>query len=261
MDYERIKLEYIHEDKIALLTMINTKSLNALSGRTLDEISHAIDTVKNKKECLGLILTGEGKAFAAGADIAEMKDYKQEEGRAYAKKAQDIFNKIESLEKPVIAAVNGYALGGGCELSMSCDIRLVSEKAVFGQPEVNLGLMACFGGTQRLPRLIGLGRAKELFFTARNVRAEEAVAIGLANQVYPADQLLDESISMMKTIVSKAPIGLALTKVAVNASPNVDLISGLELEKTLAALTFASEDKEIGIDAFLNKGTPTFKNN
>ena len=167
------------EGRIALIVMNRPKAMNALNNDTLFELNQIIQWANDSDEISGLIITGEGKSFVAGADISQMKDYDSEEGRKYANFAQGVFNKIESLEKPVIAAVNGFALGGGCELSMSCDLRIASDKAVFGQPEVNLGVIPCFGGTQRLSRLIGVGRAKDLIYTGRMVKSEEALQMGL----------------------------------------------------------------------------------
>ncbi len=248
------------EDSIVLLTMNRPKALNALNDQTLTELSQLVDWIASTKEILGVIITGEGKSFVAGADIVQMRDYGSEEGRHYAGFAQGVFNQIENLEKPVIAAVNGYALGGGCELSMSCDIRIASEKAVFGQPEVNLGLIPCFSGTQRLPRLVGAGVAKELIFTARQVKAEEALSIGLVNKVVAPEALLDEAKEMMKLIVSKAPIAVGYAKVAINRGMEMDLNNALELEKDIAGLVFATEDKTEGVGAFIEKREAKFKN-
>ncbi len=240
--------------------MDRPKALNALSDKTLNELDRIFTYLAGAEEILGIILTGEGKGFVAGADISQMQPYGPSEGRAYADRAQTLFNKIEGIEKPVIAAVNGYALGGGCELAMSCDIRIASEKAVFGQPEANLGVIPCFGGTQRLPRLVGTGIAKELIYTGRQVKAAEAKEIGLVNQVVPADALLDAAKDMMNAITGKAPIAIRYSKVAINRGMDVDLRAGLELEKDLAALTFGTEDKQEGMDAFLAKRPAVFKN-
>ena len=211
---QNVRLEV--EGAIAIVTMARPKAMNALNNQTLGELESLFHYFKKDKDILGVIITGEGKAFVAGADISQMNGYNAEQGREYADYAQSIFNKIEALEKPVIAAVNGYALGGGCELSMSCDIRIASDKAVFGQPEVNLGVIPCFGGTQRLSRLVGTGIAKELIYTARNVKAEEAKSIGLVNKVVPAESLLDEAKAMMQTILSKAPLAVRYAKIAIN---------------------------------------------
>ena len=255
---ENTRLEV--EGAIAIVTMDRPKALNALSDKTLNELDRIFTYLAGAEEILGIILTGEGKGFVAGADISQMQPYGPSEGRAYADRAQTLFNKIEGIEKPVIAAVNGYALGGGCELAMSCDIRIASEKAVFGQPEANLGVIPCFGGTQRLPRLVGTGIAKELIYTGRQVKAAEAKELGLVNQVVPADALLDAAKDMMNAITGKAPIAIRYSKVAINRGMDVDLRAGLELEKDLAALTFGTEDKQEGMDAFLAKRPAVFKN-
>ncbi|MGF6907455.1 enoyl-CoA hydratase-related protein [Fusobacterium sp. PH5-44] len=256
--YENLKV--IIEDKIAIITVSRPKALNALNNQTLHELSDCFDKMKDNNDILGIIITGEGKAFVAGADIVQMQNYKSEEGRNYAGYAQSIFNKIESIEKPVIAAINGYALGGGCELSLSCDIRIASDKAIFGQPEVNLGTIPCFGGTQRLTRLIGTGLAKELIYTGRQVKAEEAFRIGLVNKVTEAEDLIEESKRMMMTILEKAPIAIRYAKVAINNGVEMDMNRALELEKDLAGLTFATDDKKEGMDAFVEKRKAIFKN-
>jgi enoyl-CoA hydratase len=255
---ENIKVDM--KDNILLVVMNRPKAMNALNNRTLDELTQIMDSVKRDRRILGVIITGEGKAFVAGADIAQMRDYKAEEGRDYAEAAQAVFNRIEDLGKPVIAAVNGYALGGGCELAMSCDIRIASEKAVFGQPEVNLGVIPCFGGTQRLPRLVGTGIAKELIFTGRTVKAAEAAQMGLVNKVVAPEMLIEAAIEMMQMITAKAPMAVKYAKIAINQGFDMELIKALELEKDLAALTFASDDKDEGMAAFLEKRPPAFVN-
>lgn len=255
---ENVKAEL--DGCIAVLTMNRPKALNALNDQTLEELDRVFACLEMETEVLGVIITGEGKAFVAGADISQMSGYGSEEGRNYANRAQTLFNRIETLEKPVIAAVNGYALGGGCELSMCCDIRIASEKAVFGQPEANLGVIPCFGGTQRLPRLVGTGIAKELIYTGRQVKAEEAKSIGLVNKVVPHETLLDEAKAMMTAITAKAPMAVRYSKVAVNRGMDVDLRAGLELEKDLAAITFGTQDKQEGMEAFLAKRPAQFHN-
>lgn len=258
LSLENIKVNI--EENVAIVTMNRPKALNALNNQTLDELDTIMESIGSDKSILGVIITGEGKAFVAGADISQMKPYKAEEGRDYAEYAQSVFNKIESLGKPVIAAINGYALGGGCELAMSCDLRIASEKAIFGQPEVNLGVIPCFGGTQRLPRLIGSGRAKELIYTGRQVKADEALFMGLVNKVVPADELLSEAKKVMAIIISKAPMAVRYAKISINKGSDLDLNNALELEKDLAALTFASDDKDEGMTAFLEKRPAQFKN-
>ncbi|WP_353095519.1 enoyl-CoA hydratase-related protein [Tissierella praeacuta] len=255
---KNIKLEL--DNGIAIVRMNRPKALNALNSDTLGELNDLFEVFAIKDFVKGVIITGEGKGFVAGADIVQMKDYKSLEGRNYANFAQTIFNKIEALEKPVIAAINGYALGGGCELAMSCDLRIAAEKAVFGQPEVKLGVIPCFGGTQRLPRLIGAGKAKELIFTGRQIKADEAFAIGLVNKVVENENLIDEAITMMNEILTMAPMAVGCTKVAINKGLDLDLNNALELEKDLAAITFGSEDKDEGMKALLEKRIPEFKN-
>lgn len=248
------------EGKIAFVTMDRPSAMNALNNETLSELLNIIEWLKGKEEVWGVIITGNGKAFVAGADISQMKDYSAEEGRKYANYAQKIFNQLEELEKPVLAAVNGYALGGGCELAMSCDLRIASSEAVFGQPEVNLGVIPCFGGTQRLSRLVGTGRAKEFIYTARFISAEEAYQIGLVNKVVIREELLIEAKNMMNTILEKAPIAIRYAKVAINSGMDLDLANALELEKDVAALTFATSDKKEGMYAFLEKRKAKFEN-
>ena len=260
---EDFKMEFIcYEQKgfVGVITINRPKALNALNSQVLEELDQTIDAVDlESTRCL--ILTGAGdKSFVAGADIAEMSNLTKEEGEAFGKKGNDVFRKLETFPIPVIAAVNGFALGGGCELSMSCDIRIASDKAVFGQPEVNLGVIPCFGGTQRLSRLVGTGIAKELIYTARNVKAEEAKSIGLVNKVVPAESLLDEAKAMMQTILSKAPLAVRYAKVAINEGIQMDLYRGLELEKDVCALTFGSDDSKEGMSAFLEKRPAVFQN-
>ncbi|WP_019230067.1 enoyl-CoA hydratase-related protein [Sedimentibacter sp. B4] len=248
------------EDEIALVKINRPKALNALNNDTLSDLNKIFDCIAEDDSVRGVIITGEGKGFVAGADIVQMQGYKSIEGRKYAALAQMIFNKIENLEKPVISAVNGYALGGGCELSLSCDIRIASTKAVFGQPEVGLGVIPCFGGTQRLPRLIGSGIAKELIYTGRQVKAEEALYVGLVNKVVEPELLIEEAKNMMKTILKNASLAIGFAKVAINRGLEMDIDNGLELEKDMAALSFATDDKDEGMRAFVEKRPAVFKN-
>lgn len=248
------------DENIVIITMSRPKALNALNSETLEELRDVVTQIKFSDDVYGVIITGEGKAFVAGADIAQMQSYGALEGRAYIEQAQSVFNLIENLEKPVIAAVNGYALGGGCELSLSCDIRIGSKKAVFGQPEINLGVVACFGGTQRLPRTIPVGIAKELMFTGRNVLADEAKQIGLLNMVTEEDELMSKALEMAKLIASKSPIAVRYTKTSINKGLDVPISAGLELERDLASVTFATEDKTEGMSAFLEKRKANWKN-
>ena len=248
------------EENIAVITMNRPKALNALNNQTLYELNRVISALEESDDIWGCILTGSGKAFAAGADIEQMAPYGGEEGRRYAAYAQGVFNRLEKLEKPVIAAVNGYALGGGCELALSCDFCYASTKARFGQPEVNLGVIPCFGGTQRFPRAVGMRMAKEIIYTGRHISADEALALGLVNKVTAPEDLLPQCMETMRLIVSKAPIAVRYAKIAIQCGAEMDLHKGLELEKDLAAITFATEDKMLGMRAFLDKETPVFTN-
>ncbi|MDR0828006.1 MAG: enoyl-CoA hydratase/isomerase family protein [Desulfovibrio sp.] len=257
MAYENLIFE--QEGNIALITMNRPKALNALNNDTLKELDAVLTVIKDSAGIKGAIITGSGKAFVAGADISQMAEYSSEQGRAYMEAAQEVFNRIELMGKPFIAAVNGYALGGGCELSMACDIRIASENAVFGQPEVNLGLIPGFGGSQRLPRLVGLGIARELIYTGRNVKAEEAKSFGLVNKVVPGESLLEEAKTMMKTITGKSGIAIRYAKIAINRGADTDIYKALELEKDLISLCFATEDQKEGCRAFLEKRPAVFK--
>ena len=203
---ENVKAEM--DGHVLVVTMNRPKALNALNNQTLDELQAVFDMAAQDAEIYGVIITGEGRGFVAGADIVQMEPYKSEQGRDYAGYAQATFNKIEALPKPVIAAVNGFALGGGCELALSCDIRIASEKAVFGQPEVTLGIIPCFGGTQRLPRLIGAGLAKEMIYTGKHIDAQTALSYGLVNKVVPAEELLDAAKALMADILKVSPIAI-----------------------------------------------------
>lgn len=257
-----LELKYILLEKnenIGVLTINRPKALNALNSEVLDELDRIIDIVIEDEDIHILIITGEGKAFVAGADIGEMKDMDAFQARSFAEKGLSIFRKIELMEKPVIAAVNGYALGGGCELSMCCDIRIASEKAKFGQPEVGLGITPGFAGTQRLPRIVGMGKAKELIFTAETIDANEAYRIGLVNKVVPAESLMDEAISMAKKILSKGQIAVRYSKVAINRGIETDIETGQAIEKDLFGLCFATEDQKEGMEAFLSKRLPNYK--
>lgn len=242
------------EDGIAVVTINRPKSLNALNSETLAELGDIASEIEKSKEVMALILTGSGqKAFVAGADISEMVDATPQEGRAMALLAAETFKKLENMPQVTIAAVNGYALGGGCEISMACDIRVAAENAKFAQPEVNLGILPGFGGTQRLARLIGKGRAKELIFTTDQIDAQEAYRIGLANKVVPQDQLIDYCKEMAKKIMSKASFAVTLAKQAINIGLDTDLESGLKLEANLFGLAFSTHDKQEGMAAFLEK--------
>ncbi|SHF63726.1 enoyl-CoA hydratase [Desulfofundulus australicus DSM 11792] len=245
---------------LAMLTINRPQVLNALNAETLKEIEGAVDELAEDEAIRVIIITGAGeKAFVAGADIAFMSKLTPLEARNFARLGQRVLSKIENLPKPVIAAINGYALGGGCELAMACDIRVASEKAKFGQPEVNLGLIAGFGGTQRLTRLVNPGLAKEILFTADMLDAETARRIGLVNHVVPAEELLNFCRGMAERIAARGPVAVRLTKEAVNEGLEMDLEKALAHEADLFGLVFATADREEGIAAFLNKRKPQFQ--
>ncbi|RVU54792.1 enoyl-CoA hydratase-related protein [Anaerosphaera multitolerans] len=242
------------ENEIAVVTINRPKSLNALNSETLAEINEVFSEIEKRKDIKVVILTGSGeKSFVAGADISEMVNANAQEGRTMGMLAYEAFSKIENMPQVTIAAVNGFALGGGCELSMSCDIRVASENAKFGQPEVGLGIIPGFGGTQRLARLVGKGRAKELIFTTDMIDANEAYRIGLANKVVEQKELIDECKKMASKIISKGSFAVTLAKQAINIGTETDLASGLQLEANLFGLSFATDDKKEGMTAFLEK--------
>ena len=235
------------ENGIALLTINRPKALNALNSETLAEL-------ENNDDVKVVILTGSGeKSFVAGADISEMVNATPAEGRKMGLLAREAFGRLENMPQVTIAAVNGFALGGGCEISMSCDIRVASDNAKFAQPECGLGILPGFGGTQRLPRLVGKGRAKELIFTCDMISADEAFRMGLANHVVPQAELIDYCKAMAGRIMKNGPYAVALAKQAINTGSDTDLDSGLKLEANLFGLSFSTADKMEGMTAFLEK--------
>jgi enoyl-CoA hydratase len=248
------------KDGLGFVTINRPKVLNALNTELLDELTDVFTRIHLAEEVGAAILTGADRAFVAGADIAQMSELNIADIREMAKKGQEVMNLIENVEKPVIAAVNGFALGGGCELAMACDIRFASDKAKFGQPEVNLGIFPFFGGTQRLPRIVGKGMAKYLIYSAEIIDAAEALRIGLVEKVFPAADLMAESEKFARLILTKAPIAVKMSKVAVNNGVNVDMKSGLVMEVEAAVSTYCSEDKREGMKAFLEKRPAVFRN-
>lgn len=239
---------------VAKITINRPKALNALSTQVLEELNATLDEVAANKDVYCVILTGAGeKSFVAGADIAEMKDKSVEEAATYGAFGNEVFRKIETLRCPVIAAVNGFALGGGCELAMSCDIRVASSNAVFGQPEVGLGITPGFGGTQRLARLVGAGIAKEMIYTARNIKADRALAIGLVNAVVEPEELEATVLKMANGICKNAPIAVANSKKAINDGLQTDIDGGIKVEVKEFSDCFATEDQKYGMTCFLEK--------
>lgn len=258
MTYNTIK--YDVDGNIAKLTINRPDALNALNSQVLDELNQVIGEVRANEDLRVLIITGEGRSFVAGADIKEMSELSSIGARNFAKKGIEVFRQIERLPIPVIAAVNGFALGGGCELAMACDIRIANEKALFGQPEVGLGIMPGFGGSQRLQRLVGQGYAKYLIYSAENIKANKALEIGLVQDVVEVDQLEERVNELAKVIASKAPIAVKLSKEAINTGGQVDIDSGLRIEENNFALTFSTEDMKTGTKAFINKEKAEFQN-
>ena len=238
---------------VGIITINRPKALNALNSQVLEELDETFKAV-DLESTRALILTGAGdKSFVAGADIGEMSTLTKAEGEAFGKKGNDIFRMIETFPIPVIAAVNGFALGGGCEISMSCDIRICSENAVFGQPEVGLGITPGFGGTQRLARVIGVGMAKQLIYTARNIKAEQAKAIGLVNDVYPQEELLDQAKKLASMIAANAPIAVRNCKKAINDGLDADMDAAIVIEEKLFGDCFETEDQQAAMANFLEK--------
>ena len=241
---------------VAVLTIDRPKALNALNPEVLADLKAAFEAIdQNAVRCV--VLTGEGdKSFVAGADIGSMSTMTKAEGEAFGKLGNDIFLTIENFPLPVIAAVNGFALGGGCELAMSCDIRICSDNAMFGQPEVGLGITPGFGGTQRLPRIVGLGMAKQLLYTARNIDAAEALRIGLVNAVVPQAELMDTAVKMANTIAKNAPIAVRACKKAVNEGMQVSIDKAVEIEEKLFGGCFETHDQVEGMACFLSREKP-----
>lgn len=246
-------VRYEQKGFVGIVTIDREKALNALNGDVLNDLEQAVDAIdENTTRCV--IITGAGqKAFVAGADIAAMSSMTKEEGRAFSAKGNAVFRRIEKLPVPVIAAVNGFALGGGCELSLSCDIRLASENALFGQPEAGLGITPGFGGTQRLARTIGVGKAKEMIYACRNVKAPEALQIGLVNAVYPADQLMEEAMKLAERIAGNAPIAVRQCKKAINLGLQLDIDSAIVLEPELFGACCDTQDQKNAMSAFCEK--------
>jgi enoyl-CoA hydratase len=258
MAYETLQVD--RDEAVVVVTINRSAVLNALNAATLGELGQAIDEARTDDGVRAIVLTGAGdKAFVAGADINELAAQTPVEAREHARAGQALFDRIERLGKPVIAAVNGFALGGGCELAMACTIRLASDTAKFGQPEINLGLIPGFAGTQRLPRLIGRGRALELLLTGAQISAEEAWRIGLVNRVVPAAQLLTEARALAKSLSLKAPVAVRYILDAVASGLDMSLAEAQDGEATLFGLVGATDDKREGTRAFLEKRTPVFR--
>lgn len=247
-----LKLEV--ENEIAVLTIDRPKALNALNTETLEELDVVLSEIEARDDIKVVILTGGGeKAFVAGADISEMVNFTAAQARAFGMKASSPFFKLTNMRQVTIAAVNGFALGGGCEIAMACDIRIASENAKFAQPECGLGIIPGFGGTQRLARLVGLGRAKEMIFTCDNIRADEAYRIGLVNKVVAKEELMTAAKEMAAKIASKASYAVSIAKAAINNGYDMDIKNAVEMEANLFGVTCDTHDKQEGMTAFLEK--------
>ncbi len=258
-EHEFENLKYRKEGHVALITISRPKSLNALNAMVLIELGQAVDMVSEDSEVYALVITGDGKSFVAGADINEMKNYNSEEGRAWGELGSSVFNKIDKMKIPTIAAVNGFALGGGCELAMACDLRIASENAKFGQPEVSLGITPGYSGCVRLPRLVGIAKAKELIYTGDYISACEAQKLGLVNKVVPFEELLDTAMDLAVKIASKAQLAVRYSKMAINKGIETDIETAIAFENQVFALCFATEDQKEGMNAFTEKRSPLFK--
>lgn len=253
-----VKLE--KQGHVGIVTIDRQEALNALNSQVLSDLDAVIDQVAADDEIYVMILTGAGRSFVAGADIGEMKGFSSIDGKKFGVHGGGVFLKLENLSKPVIAAVNGFALGGGCELAMSCDIILAAGPnaegkggAKFGQPEVGLGITPGFSGTQRLPRRVGVAKAKELIFSGKQIGAEEAKRIGLVNEVYAAEELLNKAVEMAKSFTANAPIAVKYSKACIDRGMQMDIDNGIALENELFAMCFATEDQKEGMGAFLEK--------
>jgi enoyl-CoA hydratase len=259
MEYKNILFEI--KNRIAFVTINRPDKLNALNDATLDELNYCFLKIKNNKEVYVAIITGAGeKAFVAGADISEINKLDTANGKIFADKGQSIFTLIENLEKPVIAAINGFALGGGCELALACHIRIASSNAKFGQPEVSLGLIPGYGGTQRLTRLINSGRAAEMILTGDLIDANEALRIGLLNKIYSSEELITKATELAEKISSKGQIAVRKALRAIVSCDEIPESKGLEFESELFSLCCGTNDFKEGASAFLEKRKPNFKN-
>ena len=252
----------LEKDKAtAIITISREKALNALNSQVIDELSQAIDVVKADKDIRALIITGAGRAFVAGADIGVQSVFDVREGRQWGRRGSAVFREIELLQIPTIAAVGGFALGGGCERALSCDMIVADEKAKFGQPEVSLGITPGFSGTQRLPRRIGTAKAKEMIFTGRMIDAYEADRIGLINKIAEPGKLMDEAKALAESCIKNAPAALRYAKACIDRGMQTDIDTGIAIENELFAMCFATEDQKEGMKAFLEKRKPVFNDN
>ena len=252
-------VQVTRDDGVAIVTVDRPEALNALDSETIRLLRAAADELSADESVRAVVLTGAGKSFVAGADIAEMSRLTSEGARQFSARGQALMSAIETAPQPWVAAVNGYALGGGCELALACDIRLAAENARFGQPEIGLGITPGFGGTQRLTRNVGAGWAKYLVLSGRHLRADEALAIGLVQAIHPKDELHAQALKLAGELAAKSPLAMRYCKAAVHAAADTDIVSGQAVEKDLFALCFATEDQSEGMSAFLEKRAPEFR--
>ena len=252
-------LVYETKDKVAYITLNKPQTHNAFSINLKHELEHVVTDLENNRDVWGVIITGSGKAFSSGTDISEFPST-VETARATTAYSQGLFNRIENLGKPVIAAINGYALGGGLELALVCDIRIANEKAKLGFPEVKISAIPCYGGTQRLTRLVGAGRAKEIIFTGEMLTAQDAVNMGIVNHVVPAGQEMEKAKAIMSVILANAPLAVSYAKACINKGPEISMEHALDLEQNLVSMLVATHDLQEGSQAFLEKREPVFLN-
>ncbi len=246
-------VEVTKKDNIAVITMNRPEALNALSKAVFADLEAALDDVENDDDVYVVVITGAGRAFIAGADISEMAPMNVAEGLAFSELGNRLLMRVDMMEKPTIAAVNGFALGGGCEMALACDIRIASEKAKFGQPEVGLGIIPGFGGTQRMARIIGTGAAMELIYTADTIDANRAKEIGMVNYVVPAEELMDKTMEMAKKICTNAQKAIRVSKMAIRRGIDCDISTAVTYEALAFATCFGTEDQKEGMQAFLEK--------
>ncbi len=257
------QLQYLTFDKVdrhCLIQINRPQTLNSLDISLLNELNYLFDYIQNDSAINVVIITGVGKSFVAGADIKEMSNFDGEQALGFSKLGWEVFDKIENLDKVVIAAINGYAIGGGCELTLACDIRIASENAIFSQPELNLGIIPGFSGTQRLPKIVGMAKAKELIFTGDRINAEEALKIGLVNKVVPLEKLIEECVEISNRIVLKSQYAIRNAKKSINLGYEESIEQGKDIESKLFSDCFNNYDQKEGMNAFLEKRDPKFSN-
>lgn len=257
MEFKTILLE--KKGNVTILTMNNPQKLNALTSETIIELGIALDEIENNEEIRAVIVTGNGKAFVAGADITYMKSLSAYEAIRYSRDTTDVYTKMTTSRKVFIGAINGFALGGGCEMALACDIRIANDRARFGLPEVGLGIIPGGGGTQRLPKLVGTAKAKELILTGGSIKAEEALMLGLISKLVSPDMLMDTALEMAMKIAKNAPVAVEYAKECVNKSEEMTLESGIEFERKMFGLCFATADQKEGMSAFIEKRAAAFK--